>query len=248
MQKPKILCVIPSRLQSTRLPRKPLVMLGNKPMIQWVYEGALTCPHLSEVIVATDSQEIADVILKIGGKVEMTPSELPTGTDRVAFVAQKYSEYEVVVNLQGDEPFIKGEMLSSLVEPYLKGLNPSMATLACPIDMATEYNDPNTVKVIYNKLNQAIYFSRSPIPFYREKNVDDVPILMHLGLYAYTRQFLLEYPTMKQTPLEKAEVLEQLRALENGIPIYVSQTPHRIIEINYPHDLEAANEYLKGLK
>lgn len=104
------------------------------------------------------------------------------------------------------------------------------------------------VKVIYNKLNYAIYFSRSPIPFFRQQNVLDIPILMHLGLYAFTRKFLLEFTQMEQTSLEKTELLEQLRAVENGIPIYISKTPHRIIEINYPEDLEAAREYVKGYK
>jgi 3-deoxy-manno-octulosonate cytidylyltransferase (CMP-KDO synthetase) len=247
MKKNKILCVIPSRLNSTRLPRKPLVLIGNKPMIQWVYEGAKQCSAFSKIIVATDSQEIADVIEKVGGEVEMTPSELPTGTDRVAYVAKKYPEYNVVVNLQGDEPFIKAEMLISLVEPYLNGLNPQMATLACPLHLNEELNDPNTVKVIVNKLKQAIYFSRSSIPFFRNKNVSDLPLFMHLGLYAFTREFLLEFTQMEQTPLEQTEILEQLRALENGVPIYVSQTPHRIIEINYPEDLEKAQKYAESI-
>lgn len=248
MKKPKILCVIPSRLNSTRLPRKPLVLIGNKPMIQWVYEAAIQCSAFAKVIVATDSIEIASIIEKIGGHVEMTPSELPTGTDRVAFVARKHSEYDVIVNLQGDEPFIKADMLMSLVEPYLNGLNPKMATLACPINQENEYNDPNTVKVLYNKLNYAIYFSRSPIPFFRQQDIPNIPMLMHLGLYAFTREFLLEFTKMEQTPLEKTELLEQLRAVENGVSIYVSQTPHRIIEINYPEDLEAARKYVEGLK
>ena len=243
MAKPNILCVIPSRLNSTRLPRKPLVLIGDKPMIQWVFEAAMKCTAFAKVIVATDAQEIADVILKLGGQVEMTPSDLPTGTDRVAFVAKKYPEYDVVVNLQGDEPFIKPEMLVSLVEPYLNGLNPQMATLACLIHLEAEYSDPNTVKVIYNKLNQAIYFSRSSIPFFRQ-NIANAPVLMHLGLYAFTKEFLLTFTQMEQTPLEKAELLEQLRAVENGIPIYVSQTPHRIIEVNYPEDLEIARKYV----
>jgi 3-deoxy-manno-octulosonate cytidylyltransferase (CMP-KDO synthetase) len=240
----KILCVIPSRLNSTRLPRKALALIGNKPMIQWVYEGASQCTAFSKVIVATDSQEIADVIIKLGGQVEMTPSELPTGTDRVAYVAKKYPEYDVVVNLQGDEPFIKTQMIESLVETYLNGLNPQMATLACPLNFEKEYNDPNTVKVIYNKFNQAIYFSRSPIPFFRHENMSEAPLLMHLGLYVFTREFLLKFTQMEQTPLEKSELLEQLRAVENGVLIYVSQTPHRIIEINYPEDLVLARQYV----
>lgn len=244
MKKPNILCVIPSRLNSTRLPNKPLILLGNKPMIQWVYEGACSCQKFSKVIVATDSEKIAEVIQKIGGQVEMTPSELPTGTDRVGYVASKYPEYDVVVNLQGDEPFIQADMLDALVEPYFNGINPLMATLACPIKMEEEYLDPNTVKVIYNKFDFAIYFSRAPIPFFRQQQ-KSVPISMHLGLYAFKRDYLMEFIKLEQTPLEQCEVLEQLRAIENGVSIYVSHTPHRIIEINYPHDLELAKKFLK---
>lgn len=243
---PKILCVIPSRLNSTRLPKKPLALIGNKPMIQWVYEAAAKCSVFSKVIVATDAQEIAHIIQNIGGSVEMTPAELQTGSDRVAYVAQKYSEYPVVVNLQGDEPFVKPEMLVSLVEPYLNGKMIPMSTLACPLDINHEYNDPNTVKVLVNKKNDAIYFSRSPIPFFRQQ-IESTPVFMHLGMYAYARDFLLEYTKMEQTLLEKAESLEQLRALENGIPIRVCQTPHRILEVNNQEELDLARKFAENL-
>jgi 3-deoxy-manno-octulosonate cytidylyltransferase (CMP-KDO synthetase) len=148
--------------------------------------------------------------------------------------------------LQGDEPFVKPEMLVSLVEPYLNGKMIPMSTLACPLDLDREYNDPNTVKVLVNKKNDALYFSRSPIPFFRQQ-VEYVPLYMHLGMYAYTRDFLLEYTKMEQTPLEKAESLEQLRALENGIPICVCQTPHRILEVNNQQELDLARKFAENL-
>jgi 3-deoxy-manno-octulosonate cytidylyltransferase (CMP-KDO synthetase) len=217
-------------------------------MIQWVYEGAIQCKSFSKVIVATDSEDIASVIRNIGGHVEMTPPELPTGTDRVAYVSKKYPEFNVVVNCQGDQPFIKAHMLEKLVSPYFtQNTIPAMATLACPIHLETEYADPNTVKVILNKFSNAIYFSRSPIPFYRVQTEKNVPIYMHLGLYAFEKEFLHKFTNLEQTPLEKTELLEQLRALENGIPIYVSLTHEKIIEINYPEDLVAAEAHLKEL-
>ncbi len=244
MHQPKILCVIPSRLNSTRLPKKPLLMIGDKPLVQWTYENAIKCGVFSKVIVATDSEDIAQIIKKLGGHVEMTASDLPTGTDRVAFVAKKFPEYDVIVNLQGDEPFIKPDMAEALVSPYLMGLNPQMATLGCPLNFETEYNDPNTVKVVHDKLNYALYFSRSPIPFFRQQNIPNLPVLMHLGLYAFQRDFLLKFTQMEQTPLEKVELLEQMRALESGVRIYLSYTPHRIIEINNAEELEMARKYV----
>lgn len=245
MSKNRILCVIPARLHSTRLPRKPLVQIGDKPLIQWTYEAAKKSDLFDDVIVATDAVEIQSLIAGLGGHVAMTPPELPTGTDRVAYVAEQHPQADVIVNLQGDEPFVKPDMLAALVAPYQAGSVP-MATLACPLQFETEYADPNTVKVIYNKNHQALYFSRAPIPFFRQKH-DNVPVAMHLGLYAFTRSFLLEFTKMEQTPLEQIELLEQLRALENGIPIHVSLTPHRIIEVNYPEDLEKARRYAAGL-
>lgn len=245
MEQPKILCVIPSRLHSTRLPQKPLALIGNKPMVQWVYEAAARCAVLSKVIVATDAQEIADVIHRVGGHVEMTPPELETGSDRVAYVASKYPEYPVVINLQGDEPFVKPEMIVSLVQPYLDGETIPMSTLACPLDFEKEYQDPNTVKVLINTQGNAIYFSRSGIPFFRQR-IENAPVFMHLGMYAYSRDFLLRYTKMEQTLLEKAESLEQLRALEHGTPIRVCTTPHRILEVNTPEELDLARKFAES--
>jgi 3-deoxy-manno-octulosonate cytidylyltransferase (CMP-KDO synthetase) len=233
-----ILCVIPSRLASTRLPQKPLALIQGKPMIQWVYEKARQCKDVSEVIVATDHAAIADIIQAIGGKVCFTDADLATGTDRVAAVLPHYPDADVIINLQGDQPFIKPHMLSELVAPYLQGKTPEMTTLACPLNFGHGYQDPNTVKVITDRQDQAIYFSRAPIPHFRQTTI--VPVYQHLGLYAFRRDFLKIYQTLPQTPLEQAESLEQLRVLENGYRIQVCYTHDSILEINTKEELAQA--------
>lgn len=237
----KILCVIPSRIGSTRLPRKPLLPIQGKPMIQWVYENASRCKVFSEVVVATDSEEIAAVINAFGGKAVITDPDLQTGSDRVAAVAEQYAGMDVVVNLQGDEPFVKPSMLEKLVAPYLAGESPDMTTLAYPIDLQNEHHEPGIVKVIADIHHNAIYFSRSPIPYFRVPV--EVPVYHHIGLYAFRRDFLLHYTTLPQTPLEKAEALEQLRALEHGYKIRVCLTQERTLEINTPEELAAAQVF-----
>lgn len=237
----KILCVIPSRISSTRLPRKPLLPLQGKPMVQWVYENASQCKVLTDVIVATDSEEIASVIQKIGGKVMMTDTTFATGSDRVAAVASHYPEMDVIINLQGDEPFVKPHMLEQLVAPYLAGESPDMTTLACPLNMTTDYHNPGAVKVITDLRGNALYFSRSPIPFFRTD--EKAPVYHHIGLYAFRRDFLLTYTTLPQTPLEKTESLEQLRALEHGHVIRVCLTKEKTLEINTPEEYELAQHF-----
>ena len=237
----KILCVIPSRIASTRLPRKPLLNIQGKPMIQWVYENASRCKVLTKIVVATDSMEIADVITAIGGNVEMTDPNFQTGSDRAAAVALKYPEMDVVINLQGDEPFIRPNMLEQLVAPYLAGETPEMTTLAYPLDRKTKFTDPGAVKVITDLQGNAMYFSRSPIPYFRTES--PAPVYQHIGLYAFRRDFLLHYTTLKQTPLELTESLEQLRALENGYKIRVCLTENKTLEINTLEEYAAAQEF-----
>lgn len=238
----KILCVIPSRIDSTRLPRKPLSSIQGKPMIQWVYENARRCKALTDVIVATDHEEIADIIQSCGGKVILSNTYFETGSDRVASVAKQYPDMDVVINLQGDEPFIKPIMLDQLLAPYLAGEKPEMTTLAYPLDMETDYNSPAIVKVITDLNGNAIYFSRSPIPYLR--NPSTVPVYHHMGLYAFTRDFLLKYTQLPQSPLEKVEGLEQLRALENGYRIRVCLTHEKTLEINTPEELVQAQAFI----
>jgi 3-deoxy-manno-octulosonate cytidylyltransferase (CMP-KDO synthetase) len=244
-----ILAVIPARYDSQRFPGKPLVMIGDRPMVQWVYEAAKQCPSFSQVVVATDSQLVAECVEKFGGTVQMTSSSHLSGTDRVAEVATRYPEAVAVANVQGDQPFVKPEMLTELVAPYLannKAL-PDMTTLACPLDQHTGYADPNVVKVLCDRHNRAIYFSRSPIPYFR--NSLPAPVFHHLGLYAFRRDFLAEYAQLTPTPLEQCEALEQLRVLEHGYAIQVCHTQVATLEINTPEDLiQAQSLILPSLK
>lgn len=234
----KVLCVIPSRIGSTRLPRKPLLPIKGKPMIQWVYEQANSCPAINQVIVATDDNEIKKVIEQVGGQAWLTPMNIPTGSDRVALIAEAFPEMDIIINLQGDEPFIKPSMLQELIAPYLLGENPDMTTLAFPLNEKSDYQNPGVVKVILDQQGNAIYFSRSPIPYYRVPNV--VPVYHHMGVYAFKKDFLKIYQHLPVTPLEKAEALEQLRALEHGYKIRVCLTAHRTLEINTLEELEQA--------
>lgn len=238
----KILCVIPSRISSTRLPRKAVLPIQGKPMIQWTYENAARCTILTDLIVATDSHEIADIITGIGGKVAMTDPNIPTGSERVAIVAERFPDMDVVINLQGDEPFIQPSMLEKLVSPYLSGDTPDMTTLAFQIDKAKKYHEPGAVKVITDRQSNAIYFSRSPIPYYRTEEA--APVFHHMGLYAYRRDFLMLYKNLPQTPLEKVESLEQLRVIEHGYKIRVCFTHEKTLEINTPEEYEQA-QYFK---
>lgn len=238
-----ILCVIPSRIGSTRLARKPLLPIQGKPMIQRVYENASRCKILTKVVVATDSDEIAAVVKNCGGNVEMTSSGLRTGSDRVATVAARYPDMDIVINLQGDEPFIKPTMLEQLVSPYLQGENPEMTTLAYKLDMEKEFNDPGVVKVITDTKWNALYFSRSPIPYLRNNSQNILPVYHHMGLYGFRRDFLLQYTKLPQTPLEIAEALEQLRALEHGYKIRVCLTEERTLEINTQEDLMKSENF-----
>ena len=237
-----ILCVIPSRIGSTRTPRKALLPIQGKPMVQWVYENASRCKAITKVVVATDSEEIAYVIRSINGNVMMTDSALPTGSDRVATVAKHYPEMAVVINLQGDEPFVKPRMLEQLISPYLVGESPDMTTLAHPLYDVADFNNPGAVKVVTDLQGNALYFSRSPIPYFRE--AVDTPIYHHIGMYAYRRDFLLNYTQLSQTPLEKTELLEQLRAIEHGYKIRVCITEDRTLEVNTPEEYALAQNFV----
>ncbi len=241
------LCVIPARIASVRLPRKPLSLIGGKPMVQRTFEAAKACECLNQVVVATDSKEIADLIHQIGGDVEMTGTDCLTGSDRVAIVAKQYPQADVIINLQGDEPFVKPEMLNTLIEPYLIGENPDMTTLASPLDGSYAYRSPDIVKVITNLQSYAIYFSRAAIPYLRTIP-SDMPVLHHKGVYAFRRDFLETYTQLEQTPLELAESLEQLRVIEHGYKIRVCWVKEHTLEINTPKELAEAEAFLKKVK
>ncbi|PSB06379.1 3-deoxy-manno-octulosonate cytidylyltransferase [Pleurocapsa sp. CCALA 161] len=239
----KILAVIPARYDSQRFPGKVLAQIGDRPMVQWVYEAAKNCTDFSKVIVATDNQIVADCVRQFGGEVEMTSSNHTTGSDRVAEVAERYPEMTAVANVQGDQPFVTPKILSQLISPYLKGESPMMTTVACPLDLDIGYNDPNIVKVLCDRHNRAIYFSRASIPYFR--NTVDVPVFHHLGLYAFRRDFLNTYTQLEPTPIELAEGLEQLRVIEHGFAIRVCLIEETLLEVNTSDELSNARRLIE---
>jgi 3-deoxy-manno-octulosonate cytidylyltransferase (CMP-KDO synthetase) len=243
----KILAVIPARYNSQRFPGKPLVKIGDRPMVQRVYEAAKRCEVFSHVVVATDSDLIADCVRDFGGVVEMTRSDHATGTDRVAEVAERYPEMTAIANVQGDQPFATSKMLTQLVTPYLDGKLPDMTTLACPLDLDSGYADPNVVKVLCDCHGRALYFSRSPIPHFRNDWSGAIPVFHHLGLYAFSRDFLAHYSQLSSTPFEHCEALEQLRVLEHGYHIQVCLTETAVPEVNTPEDLIQAEALAAAL-
>lgn len=216
--------VLPSRWASSRFPGKPLHLISGKPLIQHVWERCQRCGKLDGVIVATDDERIAEAVRGFGGKAVMTSVAHPTGTDRIAEALRAVPEATHVVNIQGDEPLIDPALVDELAEVISRADGPDMATAANPLavdDAAVK--DPNVVKVVCALDGRALYFSRSPLPYFREA-VDNLPVLRHKGIYAYTRSFLERFVTWPPSPLERAESLEQLRALENGASIRVLVT------------------------
>lgn len=238
----KVICIIPARIGSTRTPRKALALIAGKPMVQRTFEAASSCKDIDKVVVATDCEEIKSVIESIGGTAVITPAELKTGSDRVAFVAKQFPHYDVVINLQGDEPFIKASMLSALIEPFKHDPSVKMATLGAPLDFETQHQSPDFVKVLYDFNGDALYFSRSPLPYFRQPS-EHVNVLHHKGVYAFTQEFLQVYTSLSQTPMEIAESLEQLRVLEHGMKIRVCKVPERTLEINTPEELALAQNW-----
>ena len=236
----KSICVIPARYSSTRLPGKPLKDICGKPMICRVYERAKLSKSVAEVIVATDDRRIFDAVEKNSGRAIMTRADHKTGTDRLAEVAKKFSDVEVIVNVQGDEPLIEPSLIDELIAEFVKDKNLQMATVATELTDADEMQNPNNVKVVINKNNDALYFSRSLIPYLR--NAGKSKVFKHIGIYAYRRNFLLAYAKTPSTPLEQSESLEQLRALENGFKIRVIKSSCRFVGVDTAEDLELVNE------
>ena len=241
----RIACIIPARYGSTRLPGKPLAMIGNKPMIQRVYEQVSKATEIHEVIVATDDERVYDAVTAFGGQVMMTRADHLTGTDRLAEVASTRTDIDVIINVQGDEPLIDASVIDELARQFKEDLTLQMGTVGCPL-LESEYNEPSAVKVIVNRLGNAMYFSRSLIPYPRHAFV--VAPLKHVGMYGYNRQFLLAYAMMEPTPAELTESLEQLRALENGYTIRVITTDQRFVGVDTPEDLERVNEIFHQLE
>ncbi|MBR4904564.1 MAG: 3-deoxy-manno-octulosonate cytidylyltransferase [Selenomonadaceae bacterium] len=241
----KSICVIPARYSSTRLPGKPLKDICGKPMICRVWERASRAKSVAEVIVATDDERILQAVEKNSGRAIMTRADHKTGTDRLAEVAEKFPDVEVIVNVQGDEPLIEPTLIDELVAEFVADKDLQMATVATELTDADEMNNPNNVKVVLDKYNDALYFSRSLIPYPR--NAGKSKVFKHIGIYAYRRNFLLDYAKMEPTPLEKSESLEQLRALENGFKIRVIKSSCRFVGVDTEEDLKLVNEiYRRG--
>ncbi len=241
----RVLCVIPARYASTRLPGKPLRDIAGKPMICRVYERAVQAEKIEKALVATDDQRICDAVESHGGNAMMTSKDHPTGTDRLAEVAAAYENMDVIINVQGDEPLIEPALIDELAGLFEDAPELMMATVMTELKDEEEARNPNNVKVITDKTGYALYFSRSLIPYPR--NPGKAPVFKHIGIYAYRREFLLRYAKLSPTPLEQAESLEQLRALENGYRIKVLKTDCRFVGVDTEEDLALVNQiYSEG--
>ncbi|MDA3928566.1 MAG: 3-deoxy-manno-octulosonate cytidylyltransferase [Prolixibacteraceae bacterium] len=238
----KAIAIIPARFASTRFPGKPLALINGKPMVQYVYERC--CTIFEKVYVATDDARIENAVLTFGGKVVMTSADHPSGTDRCAEAAQMLSnkyDFDVVVNVQGDEPFIETEQLKQIINCFADS-STDIATLITPIHSNKILFDTNKVKAVKSTTDFALLFSRHPIPYQRDTKEDEWlntnSYYLHLGLYAYRKHVLFEITQLEQSPLEIAEKLEQLRWIENGYRIKTTLTSHGNFGVDTPEDLE----------
>lgn len=236
----EVLGVIPARLHSMRLPSKPLLQIKGKPLIQWVYERAKQAKKLSRLIVATDSSEIMRTVIQFGGEALLTSKKHPSGTDRVAEVARSLT-HEIIVNIQGDEPLIRADSIDKLVDLMIKNSEVQIATLItrCHDD---ELRNPNIVKVVCGRNDFAVYFSRTPVPYFRNGNPN---YYKHIGVYGFRRKILLALSNLPKSKLEKIEELEQLRALENNYRIKLIFTPYHTIGVDTPEDLQRVQRVLE---
>ena len=240
-----VIAIIPARFGSTRFPGKSLASIKNKPMIQWVYENTTRATLVTRVIVATDDERIANTVAAFGGEAVMTSPDHATGTDRIAEVARNLS-CDLIVNVQGDEPLIHPEMIDEAITPLLNDASIPMGTVCNELTDRDEAFDPNVVKVVLDRNGFALYFSRAPIPWDRDRWITNepgktftlsAPLYKHIGLYVYRSNFLLSYTGMAQLSLEDREKLEQLRALEHGYKIKVVVTKHESFGVDIPDDL-----------
>ena len=243
--------IIPARYASTRFPGKPLADINGRPMIQWVYEGAVNSGLLGRVIVATDDQRIADTVLSFGGEAMLTSPHHRSGTDRAAEVVRNLDnkQYDIVVNIQGDEPAVNRSQLQALLDLF-GNPDTAIATLCKRIETLEELNSPNVVKLVRDNEGRALYFSRYPIPYCRAgallpQRLGEGLYLKHIGIYAYRSATLNHIATLQASPAELAESLEQLRWLQNGISIYTADTDTENISIDTPEDLQ---HFLKTLQ
>ena len=245
MSSPNVVVVIPARYGSSRLPGKPLVSLGGKPMIQRVYERAKLAKRADRVIVATDDDRIISAVHGFGGEARMTRADHRTGTERVAEVAA-HEPGDVFVNVQGDEPLLDPAAIDAAVKALVEEPQASIATVATPIKTPGDIMDPNVCKVVLDFDENALYFSRAPIPWVRDTAGHiQARHLKHLGLYVFRRDALQEYPTLPQGDLERIEQLEQLRWLENGWKIRVAEVEHDAVSVDVPEDIARVEKLLQ---
>jgi len=243
----QIVGIIPARFASSRLMGKPLANIGGKPMIIHTYESCLKSKLLKRVILAVDDQKVFDTAVKYGAEAVLTPPDLPSGSDRIAFVAKNISA-DIVVNIQGDEPFIYGQMIDQAIEPLLFDKTIEVSTLIKKIKNSDELKSSSVVKCVFDNDNFAMYFSRAPIPFSRESmtfydRIELGGIYKHIGLYVYRKNALLKFTSLKPSDLEQIEKLEQLRMLENNIKIKVVETEYESLSVDTPKDLEIVRKY-----
>lgn len=243
----KTVVIIPSRYRSSRFEGKPLAKICGKPMIQWVYENSEKAGKITHVVVATDDDRIAQAVYAFGGRVIMTSEQNRSGTDRVAEAAEKMRllPKDIVVNVQGDQPLVDPGCLNDVVEPFEKDSETRMSTLAFKIVRKDEITNPKDVKVTFDSRGYALYFSRSPIPFGRDPSIV-FNTYKHLGIYAYTKQYLDIFKNLPEGNLEKIEKLEQLRALEHGHKIRVVLTRYDSPEVDLPEDVARMEKIIEG--
>lgn len=241
-----ILCVIPARYSSTRLPGKPLAIIAGRPMIQHVYERAKLAKRPGDVLVATDHELVVQAVKNFGGKVLLTSPHHPSGTDRLAEVAHHYPNVDVIINVQGDEPLIQPQIIDDLAAAFENEPELMMATLKTEMP-ESEYHNPSAVKVVTDLSGNALYFSRSLMPYGRNRHAN-YKVFKHIGIYAYRRDFLLKFSGLEPTPLEMAESLEQLRALEHGYKIKVLETKFTSVGVDTPEDLERVNKLIELMR
>ena len=241
----KVIAVIPARYASSRFPGKPLAKIKNKPMIQWVYDTVSRIEEIDEAYVATDDNRISECVGKFGGKYVMTSDKHNSGSDRIAEAVSKISvnDDDIIINIQGDEPMIKAEMIKELISVFNDN-DVYMATLKKKIVDKNEINNPNIVKVITDTNNDAIYFSRYSIPYNREE-VGGVDYYKHIGIYGYKKSFLIKFTELKESKLELIEKLEQLRVIENGYKIRVLETQYQTIGVDLPEHIALVENEIK---
>lgn len=239
----KTAIIIPARYGSSRLEGKPLIKVLDKPIIQWVWEKASKCENADMVIVATDDRRIYDAVKEFGGDVEMTSAEHKSGSDRIAEVALRHPEIDIIVNLQGDEPLISLDDINAVIKGVRDDRNADISTLVREIKNDEEADNPNLVKCVFDINNYAMYFSRSKIPY--ERNKGESKIYGHLGIYGYRKDSLIKMTKLAQTNLERAESLEQLRALQSGMKIKIAITQNIPVGIDTIEDLEHFKELVE---